>query len=165
MENEKCYMGIDPGSKGFIAIQKNGKYNFFSIAELNMVQLSDILAHIHKKNENIVCVIEDVHAVYNSSAKSTFQFGFNKGYLVGLLAANHIPYELVPPKKWQKVMWTAADKEYIYDRKVDAKQTSINAATRLFPDIDFRRNDRCRNIDDNKVDAALMAEYARRCNL
>ena len=41
----------------------------------------------------------------------------------------------------------------------------INAAKRLFPDIDFRRTSKCKNIDDNMCDAMLMAEYARRKNL
>jgi hypothetical protein len=41
----------------------------------------------------------------------------------------------------------------------------MNAAKRLFPNIDFRRTTKCKNLDDNKVDATLMCEYARRKNL
>ena len=48
---------------------------------------------------------------------------------------------------------------------VDTKSTSINAARRLFPNIDLRKNERCTKTDDNKVDSLLMAEYARRKNL
>lgn len=50
-------------------------------------------------------------------------------------------------------------------KEVNTKKTSINAAQRLFPNIDFRKNGRCRNIDDNKVDSLLIAEYGRRMNL
>ena len=50
-------------------------------------------------------------------------------------------------------------------KAVDPKPTSINAARRLFPNIDLRKNERCKKIDDNKVDSLLMAEYARRKNL
>lgn len=174
-------MAIDPGDKGFIATQLNGVFNHFSIIENDLYGLSRIMEDIRKNNTNLVCVIEDVHAIFGSSAKGTFNFGFNKGYLIGLLAANHIPYVLVQPKTWQTEIWTNADKVINYKKtikkdkngvekevvrkEVDTKNTSINAAKRLFPDIDFRRNNRCEKIDDNKVDATLMSEYARRKNL
>lgn len=169
-------MGIDPGSKGFICTQIDGVFNHYSIEDNDLYQLSKIMAEIRFKYDNLVCVIEDVHALFNSSAKSTFSFGFNKGYLIGLLAANKIPYILVQPKEWQKVVWTNSDmvvsykkvkvKDKVVSKKVvDTKATSINAAKRLFPTMDFRKSERAKNIDDNKVDATLMSEYARRMNL
>ena len=169
-------MSIDPGSKGFICTQIDGVFKHYSIEDNDLYQLSEIMAEIRSKCDNLVCVIEDVHSIFGSSAKSTFNFGFNKGYLIGLLAANKIPYILVQPKEWQKVMWSNADmvvtykqikiKDKMVSKKVvDTKATSINAAKRLFPTIDFRKSERAKNIDDNKVDATLMSEYARRKNL
>lgn len=180
--NDKCYLGIDPGNRGFLVAQCNGEFSFYSIEDNDLYQLSEIMANLRNTYSNLTCVIEDVHSVYGSSAKSTFNFGFNKGYLIGLLAANKIPYVLVQPKEWQKEIWTNSDmvinykKTLIIDKKtreekeitrkeVDTKNTSINAAKRLFPHIDFRKSDRCKNLDDNKVDATLMSEYARRKNL
>ena len=174
--NDKCYIAIDPGAKGYIVTQKNGDFSFYSIADNDLYQLSQIIADIRLKNDNLVCVIEDVHAIFGSSAKSTFSFGFNKGYLIGLLAANRIPYVLIQPKEWQKEIWINADMVVNYKKvkirdkivskkEVDTKKTSINAAKRLFPTADFKRNNRCKIIDDNKVDATLMSEYARRKNL
>lgn len=174
--NDKCYMAIDPGSKGFIVTQKNGEFSFYSIDDNDLYQLSEIMANIRSYNSNLVCVIEDVHSIYGSAAKATFNFGFNKGYLIGLLAANKIPYVLVQPKEWQKEIWVNSDMVVNYKKvvvkgketirkEVDTKNTSINAAKRLFPNIDFRKSDRCKKIDDNKVDATLMSEYARRKNL
>lgn len=175
MDN-KCYMGIDVGSKGFIVTQVNGVFMYCSIIEHDLYELSDIMHEIREKYDNLVCVIEDVHAIFGSSAKGTFDFGFNKGYLIGLLCANKIPYQLVQPKTWQKEMWGNSDMVITYKKitikekemmrkNVDTKQTSINCAKRLFPNTDFRRTDKCKNIDDNKVDATLMCEYARRKNL
>lgn len=176
MMSNKCYMAIDPGSKGFIVTQCNGEFSFYSIEDNDLYQLSEIMAKIRNTYSNLVCVIEDVHSVFGSSAKSTFNFGFNKGYLIGLLAANKIPYVLVQPKTWQKEIWTNPDMVVNYKKvtikgkeitkkEVDTKNTSINAAKRLFPHIDFRKSERCKNLDDNKVDATLMSEYARRKNL
>ena len=169
-------MGIDVGSKGFISMQKDGAWEHFSIEDNDLYQLSEIMRQIRLKHANIACVIEDVHALFGSSAKSTFAFGFNKGYLIGLLAANQIPYTLVQPKDWQKELWINADMVVTYKevtikgkkvskKDVNTKQTSINCAKRLFPTLDFRKNEKCKKIDDNKVDSVLMAEFARRKNL
>ena len=173
---DKLYIGIDVGGKGFISMQKNGVWEHFSIVDNDLYQLSEIMHQARLKNANIACVIEDVHALFGSSAKSTFAFGFNKGYLVGLLAANQIPYTLVQPKEWQREMWSNSDMVVTYKeitvkgkkvskKEVNTKQTSINACKRLFPMIDLRKSERSKQIDDHKVDSILMAEYARRKNL
>ena len=174
--DEKLYIGIDVGSKGFISMQKNGKWEHYSIEDNDLYQLSCIMQQARYEHERIACVIEDVHALYGSSAKSTFAFGFNKGYLIGLLAANNIPYTLIQPKEWQKEMWQNSDMVVTYKevtikgkkvskKEVNTKQTSINACKRLFPTLDLRKSERSKKIDDNKVDSILMCEFARRKNL
>ena len=165
----KTYIGIDVGGKGFITTQKEGVFSHYSIEDSDLYQLSEIIGRIRQENEEITCVIEDVHAIFGSSAKATFQFGLCKGYLLGLLVANHIPYHLIQPKEWQKEIWANADKVYKYKpdggKTTDAKNTSINACKRIFPFLDLRKTPRCKKIDDNKVDSILMSEYARRKNL
>ena len=162
-------MGIDVGGKGFITTQKDGTFSHYSIKDNDFYQLSEIMADIRQNNAEVVCVIEDVHSIFGASAKATFNFGLNKGYLLGLLAANKIPYHLVQPKEWQKEIWSNADKVTRYrtdgGKTTDTKNTSINACKRIFPSLDLRKTPRCKNIDDNKVDSILMSEYARRKNL
>ena len=175
---EKTYIGIDPGVKGFItAMFPNGNFEFYSIDENDDLDLHRILKSIIERSWQVTAVLEDVHAIFGSSAKSTFNFGEIKGILKGLLVANEIPYTLIQPKQWQQEIWNNQDMIVSYKtinksdgteqkRKiVDTKSTSINAARRLFPNIDLRKNERCKKTDDNKVDSLLMAEYARRKNL
>lgn len=177
----KTYIGIDVGEKGFITVMKGEEIEFMPISGKTCYELSDFIREVKARNAEIACVIEDVHAIYGSSAAGTFSFGYNKGMLIGILCSNCIPYTLVAPKEWQSEIWTSADREYTVKavrkttenfnaitkpiKKVDTKKTSIKAAQRLFPSVDLRRSDKCRNIDDNKVDSLLMAEYARRKNL
>lgn len=174
--NDKLYIGIDVGGKGFISTQFNGVWAHYSIEDNDLYQLSEIMRSMRLKSDNLVCVIEDVHAIFGSSAKATFAFGFNKGYLIGLLAANNIPYVLVQPKEWQREMWGNSDMVVTYKevtikgkkttkKEVNTKQTSINCCKRLFPTLDLRKSERAKKIDDNKVDSILMSEYARRKNL
>lgn len=175
---EKTFLGIDPGVIGFItAIFPNGKYEFYSIEENDDLSLHRILKSIKERSWQVTAVLEDVHSIFGASSKSTFNFGEIKGILKGLLIANEIPYTLVQPKTWQQEIWnnqdmivsfktiTKSDGTEQRRKIVDTKSTSINAARRLFPTIDLRKNERCKKIDDNKVDSLLMAEYARRKNL
>lgn len=172
----KKYIGIDPGAKGFVSVIDNGEYRFCSIEDSNNQELSAFLLNETLGSE-VAVVLEDVHALYGSSAEGTFKFGFIKGFLQGLLVAHKIPYTLMQPKEWQSEIWTNADMvvnvkkvkqkngKEINRKETDTKATSTNAALRLFPSINFRKNERCRKLDDNKIDALLMAEYARRKNL
>lgn len=174
---DKTFIGLDPGIRGFItAMFPNGNFEFYSIDENDDLALHRILKSIKERSWQVSAVLEDVHALFNAAAKSTFNFGEIKGILKGLLVANEIPYTLVQPKTWQSEIWINQDMIVSYksiiragkeikQKVVDTKSTSINAARRLFPNIDLRKNERCKKIDDNKVDSLLMAEYARRKNL
>ena len=172
----KVYIGLDIGRIGFIVTQKDNIKEYYSLADHDMKDIFEYLKHIKEcSNDNLVCVFEDVKAIFGAGAGQTFEFGFQKGYIVGYLVALGIPYEAVLPRVWQKEMWTNADMVYkttnrklkngSFAKQVDTKPTSINAAKRLFPNEDFRRTSRCKKADDNKCDALLMSEYARRKNL
>ncbi len=180
---DKTFIGIDPGGIGFISVfYPNGEKEFYSIDENDDLALSRILQSVKKKSWEVVACMEDVHAIFGASAGSTFAFGEIKGILKGLLVAHEIPYHLVAPKDWQKEIWVHQDEIIVTKvrnftdketgvkipksyKAVDPKPTSINAARRLFPNIDLRKNERCKKVDDNKVDSLLICEYARRKNL
>lgn len=168
----KTYVGIDPGKLGFISILRDGNWSHISIKDNDMYTISDVFS----MKDDIVCVMEDIHAIFGSSAKATFSFGETYGTLQGILIANKIPFHLIPPKTWQKEIWENKDMVVTYKKvtikgkevmrkDVNTKETSYNAARRLFPYMDFKRTERCKSYDDNLVDSVLLAEYARRKNL
>lgn len=173
---QRVYLGIDVGEKGFLTLNLGNEFKFYSIKDNDYYQLADILKEIKQSYPNVICAMEQVHAIFGSSAKSTFTFGEINGLLKGLLIANKIPYHLVPPKKWQGEIWDNKDMVITYKaitikdkqttrKEVNTKQTSFNAAKRIFPNVDLRRTERCKNPDDNKCDSLLISEYARRKNL
>lgn len=172
----KIYIGVDPGSDGYVSvIGEDGVYEFLPIDGTPVQEVSNFIGKFRLRNA--VAILEDVHAVFGSSAKGTFNFGFSKGMLLALLVAHRIPYVLVAPKDWQNEVWINADKEFTTQKqtlksgeertikKVETKATSINAARRLFPSVDFRKSEKAKKPHDGKVDALLMAEYGRRRNL
>lgn len=178
--SDKIIIGIDPGEKGFVSvISPFGDYEFCSIVESSKGEVDKFIKKqvelSRDRSCGIIAVMEEVHALFGSSAKATFAFGKINGILESMLISNCVPYHLVQPKIWQKEIWITQDKIYKDTgrtgkdgkpiKAVDQKPTSINAARRLFPNVDFRRSSKCKNIDDNKCDSLLIAEYARRKNL
>ena len=169
----KHYIGIDPGSHGYIVVlNENGELVIDLAIEDSTDQ--DIARLFHMLGElKCVAVMEKVHSMPGQGVATTFAFGHNVGFLHGMLAAFQIPYTLVTPQKWQKAMWITddmvftvrKDKQGEDTRQVAPKPTSINAATRLFPTTDLRKSDRARNPHDGKCDALLIALYAKRMNL
>lgn len=172
----KAILGIDPGSKGFLSLYNGQKWYYYAISDYDLNGLSKIIKDCKALYPDMICIIEEIHAVFGSSAKATFSFGETFGKLQALIIAHNIPLHYVQPKEWQKEMWSNKDLVVNYKKvvikgkettrkEVDTKATSYNAARRLFPDIDFRKSERCKSFDDNKVDATLIAEYARRKNI
>lgn len=155
------YIGIDPGSKGFCCLYDNfyhsyGHYPLFEGKRLSQ-QLIECLNEI--AGNDIIAVVEQVHSMPHQGVASTFSFGTNYGKILGMLEAIGIPYSTCTPGKWQKAMCEAVDKA------ANTKLTSYNAARRLLPAMDFRRSERCKTFDDNKVDATLICLYAQRKQL
>lgn len=171
----RTYIGIDPGSLGFITVlHPGGERDYLSIKTSTPLEIADFLSKYVSPEDSFV-IMEEVHAVHGSSASATFAFGEINGLLKGILTALHLPYALVQPKEWQNCIWINQDKVYKagkvnpktgkISRTIDTKPTSMNAALRLFPNVDFRRTPSCKSLDDNKVDSVLICEYARRMNL
>lgn len=97
------------------------------------------------------CIVEHVNAMPGQGVTSCFSFGQNFGFILGLLTAFRIPFELARPQRWKREFGCTSD-----------KNTSIAVAKRLFPDVDLRRTPQCKKPHDGVCEALLMAEYARR---
>lgn len=142
------YMGIDPGKKGAMAIVDGENVR---IVPFDKDEYMHQIAETAAAADPARCVLEHVGAMPGQGVTSTFSFGESFGWLQGVLEAWGIPYELVRPAKWKKEFSVTSD-----------KNTSVNVARRLFPDVSLRRTDDCRKDDDGMAEALLMAEYARR---
>lgn len=158
-------IGIDPGKNGFICYNYDGHITYSTIPLINKeVDLNKLHTdfYLWEGNQDIHCVIEDVHAIFGSSAKATFNFGWIVGVLEMLLVAHEIPYTKVKPKDWQKVMWEGVALQKKANGRTDTKAMSLLAAKRLFPNEDLRATERSIKPHDGKVDALLLAEYCKR---
>ncbi len=146
------YIGIDPGKNGGIACMGDSKNNSEAYPYSDDVLINSLGLVCAKSCQNdVICYLEHVHAMPKQGVSSTFNFGMNFGFIQGVLKAYGIPYELVTPQKWKKEFSCTSD-----------KNTSIEVAKRLFPNVNLKATDRCKKDHDGMAEALLIAEFGRR---
>ena len=150
----KVYCGFDPGKDGALAIL--GYRDTPILVPFGEEEYATWLCRLSLLTRNgidgsVFCVVEHVGAMPGQGVTSCFSFGRGFGFILGLLTANCIPYELVRPQRWKKEFGCTSD-----------KNTSIEVARRLFPGVDLRRTPKCTKPHDGVAEALLMAEYAKR---
>lgn len=152
------YIGVDPGKKGGYAIIEQG----ISGQQTVEVYPWDDSEFAHKmrslaedddiRDAGIVAAVEKVGSMPNQGVKSMFSFGQSFGFILGVLTAFGIGYQLVPPTLWKREFGLLHTE----------KQASVDVAKRLFPGVSLLPTERCRKESDGMSDGLLLAEYARR---
>jgi crossover junction endodeoxyribonuclease RuvC len=145
----KIYMGIDPGAKGGIAYIFDNMIATSPYSGDILKSMCDIMTQY--EDTEVVCCLEQVHAMPGQGVTSMFNFGQNFGYIKGVLEANKIPYQEVPPQTWKKEFSLNGEKE-----------KSIEACKKLFPNTSLLATNKCRKEHDGMAEALLLAEYGRR---
>ncbi len=162
------YIGIDPGLAGGMA--QLGDSVFIDLAvpivdrTTTMPTITIKKAKGQKREYDIHAIVEWlraiptdqkccaalelVHSMPKQGVASSFHFGKGFGIIQGILCALNIPYELVTPQRWMKLMLEGRPK---------GKGSSIIKVKELFPEMrDLKRT------EHGKADAILLAEYLRR---
>ena len=137
------FLGIDPGKSGALALLDGTSIETHSLADGLTATAEWFESNSHRVHQ---AVLEKVHSMPGQGVSSTFKFGTSYGQLQALLVANHIPYILVAPQVWQRVMdcRTGGD-----------KNITKRAAQVLHPEL---------KVTHRTADAILLAHYASRLN-
>lgn len=146
-------IGIDPGSAGGIALlidDRLDRFTYLSTDERMLEWLVDLQLDIQRAGteSDTIVIIEDVHAIGGSSAKGTFNFGFNVGEIHGTMKWLRYPIYTVQPKEWKK-----------YFGLTNIKQESIDKAHEHYGPIDMKTSTRCKFESDGIAEAILIAHY------
>lgn len=145
--------GIDVGFSGAIAIQEmEGRVR--SLLDMPVIEV--VKKEMDEVEVKRILTVWNVKHVFiekassrpgqNVSAVSRYlcSYGILRGICVGL----GVPYTLVHPATWKRIMMYDMDKD---------KGASIVRAKQLFPDVQLPRKK-----DHGKADALLICEYGRR---
>ncbi len=150
-----CILGVDPGAGGAIALLDIG-LNALIVRDMPVVvvrvgrhdrrQINEtLLAHMLGLFEPDAAFIERVHALPGQGVTSAFTFGMAYGLVRGILAAMHVPTQLVTPQEWKRSFRLGPDKREA--RLIAARMLPANAS-------DFARA-----RDDGRAEAALLALF------
>jgi len=110
----KIYIGIDVGAKGAMCWTFDWKsFNFFDYDKNNWRYFLES----NQEDINMV-MIEKVHSFKGQGVKSMFTFGEKFGWIQGVLESFRIPYRMIEPRRWQKLLKVEAGsgKQGIYKR-------------------------------------------------
>ena len=145
------YVGVDPGKKGgYAVIDACGAPYVRPWDDGEFVHDMCVISGDMEPRELVACV-EKVGAHPGQGVTSMFSFGQSYGFILGVLAAFGIPYQLVSPIRWKAEFGLNSD-----------KAASVEVCKRLFPGVNLLPTDKCRKDSDGMAEALLMAEYARR---
>lgn len=144
-------IGIDAGFSGAICILKNKECVLFDMPvlgiktkkQLDLVKIKSMLSI----DEPVHVFIERAQVMPGQGISSSGRYMMSYGMLQGLCAGIGLPYTLVTPQAWKKVMMPGMPK---------GKGQSIIRFLQLNPDLNLYRKK-----DHNKADAYLIAYYGR----
>ena len=183
-----AYIGVDPGKSGFITIFINNEFIFIPMPDhkvetgkllksgkpqmktvFHEAGMRDIVFQIKDicKGKEIKVAIEEVGGRGGWSATNNFNFGHTAGLQKMIFIMLGAEITMVRPQKWQSVMRqgyanikkaSSTGKTMISDPKAVAKLIVDTE----YPNIDFRKTDRSKVDDDNKIDSFLVCLYLKR---
>jgi len=142
------YVGVDPGKKGAFAIISDDDKAHVDIWD------EDRFIYCMKRvsDRRVVAAVEKVGAMPGQGVTSMFSFGQSYGFIMGVLRALGISYQLVPPAVWKREFGLL---------RAD-KQASIETCKQLFPGVSLLPGEQCRKDSDGMAEALLIALYAQR---
>ena len=143
-------VGIDPGRKGGVAIIEAhaAEVEVFPMPH----DIRDLADRLEPYREDIIRVfVEKQHPVRGQGLKSTSRLMHHYGQLIGMLRSLKIPFEEIPPRRWQRHFFGNGKRP-----RKRSKQESLCMAKDMYPSVANLIGDH-----DGMADAVCIAEFGR----
>lgn len=159
----RVYVGIDPGLSGAVVALSSSKEILHCGktpvhrkpvrgTRYDLEGMLRTLKNLQRSHVKVYCCIEKSQSRPTDSRPAAWTTGCGFGFWQMALTSLAIPYQIIPPKKWQK--------EFFPNRgDLTPKEASIITAKELLPDLTLLPTPRCRKEDHNISDAGLIALY------
>lgn len=127
-------IGIDVGNgkskNDGICLIDNGMIKWAMPLPKDLKGLNELIS----KEGNIhVVAIEKQQARSHQSCKSVFGLGVSYGFIIGIIEANNLNYELVHPRTWQSKLLKSQDIHPRFLKEDDSKAKSLSLVLDKFP--------------------------------
>lgn len=146
--------GIDPGKAGGFAVgcSKDRTVSGLKMplvgGEIDVAPIGNAIGKLCGKNKVLV-VIEKVHAMPGQGVSSTFSFGCGYGKLIGMCQTLGVPFQLVLPPAWKKLILAGTPKD---------KDAAIDYVRRIHPEVQLVPPG-CKKPHDGIADAVCLVEW------
>ena len=120
--------------------------------QVNGAQVTNIIKERLNSDEEVLIVVEHVHAMPGQGVTSMFNFGQSFGVVKGICSALSLPIYFVRPLKWKRHF-------NLIKTNKDASRTKV---IEIYPEISSKIS---RKKDSNKADAILIARYFNDTNI
>jgi len=148
------YIGVDPGFSGGLAVLN--AEGIIEVIDMPIIKTQKIeidgsgIVSFLEKHSPCLVGIEKCQSMPGQGISSTGRYMAGYGRLRGICEGMRIPYTLIHPRTWKRVMMPDMTKD---------KGQSIIRVKQLFPGIADRFT---RKKDHGICDSILIAEYCRR---
>ena len=154
MDNDKIFVGIDPGMNGGITFLEK-EQDLVSIKAQRCPKTAEEMAVLFSAGikgyapEDVVLFIEHVWSFPGDGKVSAFKFGYNYGLWKGIAASHEVQIVDSAPRKWMA--------HYELPPKMESRERKRwlrELAEKLYPNI---------KITFNTSDSVLIAHYGMEC--
>jgi len=173
MEKSKCYVAVDIGKSGGIAVITDEGVQTFQMpkikTELDYHALANMFEGFSNKYPDMHISFEKLGVIFGSSKQTAFSMGEQSGCVEMLCLCSATPYTKVRAVDWQKEMFQGLDQITRAGKSGkpvrDTKAMALMAIKRLYPSLKLTFGERATVPHDGLIDAVLIAAYAKRKNM
>jgi hypothetical protein len=162
------YIGIDNGlSGGLAAVHPNG-YTPHLLAmptrgkargnELDAEAVYKWIRSIAAETSESIAVILETPGKFSKGVQAISSMWDSYGALRAVCEVMGLRHHRITPQQWQKVMLPGC-------AKGDTKPAALQKVRQLWPEETWLATPRSSKPHEGLIEAALIAEYGRRCNL
>lgn len=146
-------IGIDPGKAGAIGyITPAGGADAVPMPVAGKEIDAQAISRLLFENQPSLVIIEKAQAMPGQGVTSMFNYGKGFGMILGVCEAMKIPYRLVTPQAWKKVILAGTAKD---------KDAAVNFVRRAYPSVNLTPGRKVKP-HDGMADAVCIAEYGAR---
>lgn len=163
MSDSNLIVGADNGLSGaFVALSR---HSGAIIAKLpmplqsngkgNEVNVREVWSWLSQWPVDTLTVVLETPGKHSPGVNALCSMWDSYGAIRSLLETRNVRHDRVAPVTWQKAMLPGCEKG-------KTKPMALAVARRLWPDENWLATPRCKKPDEGLIDAALIAENARR---
>lgn len=162
---ELNFLGIDPGQSGALVILDDGgvikSLCVMPLGPDGQPSFSGIKGALDEAKKFSPETLLERAVSFGMGGLSAFNYGRGFAALEIALQELRMPYTLIEPRKWTKVMFQGIDS------RLKPKEQALIAIDRLMPSEKSKIpvTPRSKKLHEGVIDATLIAEYGRRTRL